>query len=106
MQSARQQRKPWGGHTGGHTGHGQAVTRVGTYCNRWGTPVCYEQKRLTAGGESCCGPHPPAPPQTGGSEGLLPGRHWESWTACFSLEFSEIILEKPNVCFIKKCVFM
>lgn len=24
------------------------------------------------------------------------------WTACFSLEFSEIILEKPNVCFIKR----
>lgn len=105
-------RKPWGGlqgwapggrmggqsHRAGHTGGHHGV----------GTPVC-AGRRLAAGAKGCCGPHRQPPPQTGGSEDLLlPGRYWESWTACFGLEFSEIILEKPmllyqkNVCLCRK----
>ena len=72
-----------------------------------GTPVCCEQSGLQQEAKGPCGPHPASPspdgrlrrPAAPADTGGL-GQHVTVWS------FPEIILEKPNVRFIKRiCVY-
>lgn len=102
--------KPWGGHTGGHTGgrmgrqsHGWAPTVTGGGHQCVMSRATHSRRRKAAVART-----PPAPsadwrlrrPAAPAGTGSL-GQRVSVWS------FPEIILEKPNVCFIKRmCVYV